>query len=147
MTQIISDSNPEAVLRQFDALDRLVRSANGQIHTKIAAEVAKSIVVQSTSRGFGLDGDVARQFAQGICQAVVENGFFAKAGTRLVEEGRFSNLQQFREWQAGVERIMGPSIAKIADQLMEKPDAKALRTPNRMSKRKTTSEILVENLL
>ena len=147
MTQIISDSNPEAVLRQFDALDRLVRLQNGQIHTKIAAEVAKSITVQSTSRGFGLDGDIARQFAQGICQAVVENGFFAKAGSRLVEEGRFSNLQQFREWQGGVERTMGPSIAKIADQLMEKPDAKALRAPNRMSKKKTTSEILVENLL
>ena len=147
MMQIIGDSNPGAVLRKFEALDRLVRLQCGDLHTKIAAGVAKSIVVQSPSRGFGLDGEAARQFTRGICQAVVENGFFSKAGTHLVEEGKFSNLRQFREWQGGVERTMGPSIGKIADQLMEKPDASALRAPNRMSKNKTTSEILVQNLL
>ena len=147
MMQIIGDSNPDSVLRRFEALDRIVRLQNGELHTKIAAEVAKSILVQSPSRGFGLDGEAARQFTRGFCQAVVENGFFSKAGTHLVEEGRFSNLQQFREWQAGVERTMGPSIGKIADQLMDKPDARAVRAPNRTSKKKTTSEILGENLL
>lgn len=147
MMQIVTGSNPESLLHQFGAIDRLVREQNGHIHTKVAAEVAKSIAVQSPSIGFGLNGDVPRQFAQRVCQAIVENGFFAKAGTNLIEESRSSNLQDFREWQGRVERAMAPSIEKIADRLIERPDANGLRAPKRISKKKTTSEILRENLL
>ena len=147
MMQIVTGSNPESLLHQFGAIDRLVREQNGHIHTKVAAEVAKSFAVQSPSMGTGLGGDVPRQFAQGVCEAIMENGFFAKAGTQLIAEGKFSNLQEFREWQGRVERTMSPSIAKVADQLIQRPNAKGIRAPNRMSKKKATSEILRENLL
>ena len=147
MTQIVADSNPQSLLNRFRALDRIVREHNGHIHIRIAAEVAKSFAVQSPSMGTGLGGDVPRQFAQGVCEAIMENGFFAKAGTQLIAEGKFSNLQEFREWQGRVERTMSPSIAKVADQLIQRPNANGLRAPNRMSKKKATSEILGENLL
>ena len=147
MTPMVADSNPQSLLNRFRALDRIVREHNGHIHIRIAAEVAKSFAVQSPSMGTGLDGDVPRQFAQRVCEAIMENGFFAKAGTQLVAEGKFSSLQEFRKWQGRIERTMSPSIAKVADRLIERPDANGLRAPKRISKKKTTSEILRENLL
>ena len=147
ITQIIVDSSPEVLLDSFSALDRIVREQKGHIYTKVAAEIAKSIAFQSPSLGTGLDGQVFRHLAERACEAIVENGFFAKAGTRLVEEGRFANHQEFNEWKGRVERVIAPSIAKIADSLSRNPDAKSLRAPNRISKKRSTSEILRENLL
>ena len=147
MTQLITDCGPETLLASYEALDRIVREHNGHRHTKIGADVAKSFIVQSLSGTAGMDWDVSSQFAERVCDAIVDNGFFAKAGTRLVEEGRFSNLQEFREWKVRIERRIEPSVAKIAEQLVQRPDAKGLRAPNRMSKKKTTSELLEENLL
>ena len=147
LTQIIVDSSPEVLLESFSALDRAVREHKGHIYIKVAAEVAKSIAFQSPSVGTGLDGQIFRHLAERVCEAIVENGFFAKAGTRLIEEGRFANHHEFDEWKGMVERIIAPSIAKVADSLARKPDAKSLRTPNRISKKKSTSEILRENLL
>ena len=43
--------------------------------------------------------------------------------------------------------MIEPSVAKIAEQLVQRPDAKGLRASKRMSKKKTTSELLGENLL
>lgn len=147
MTQITVDSSPEVLLDSFSALDRVVREHKGHIYIKVAAEIAKSIAFQSPSLGTGLDGQVFRHLAERVCEAIVENGFFAKAGTRLVEEGRFANHQEFSEWRGMVERIIAPSIGKIADSLARNPDAKSLRAPNRISKKRSTSEILRENLL
>ena len=97
MTQLITDCGPETLLASYEALDRIVREHSGNRHSKIGADVAKSFIVQSLSGTAGMDGDVSSQFAERVCDAIVDNGFFAKAGTRLVEEGRFSNLQEFRE--------------------------------------------------
>ena len=104
-------------------------------------------MVQTLSGAAGIGGDLSNQFAERVCDAVIDNGFFAKAGTSLVEEGRFSNLQEFREWQGKIEGMIEPSVVKIAEQLVQRPDAKGLRAPNRMSRKKTTSELLGENLL
>ena len=147
MTQTVADCVPATLLESYEALDRLVREHNGHRHAKIAADVAKSLIVQSLSGTAGLDGGISSQFAERVCEAIIDNGFFAKAGTRLVEEGRFSNLQEFREWQGKIEGMIEPSVAKIAEQLVQNPDAKGLRAPNRMSKKKTTGELLGENLL
>ena len=147
MTQTIADCVPEEILASYEALDRLVREHNGHRHAKIAADIAKSLIVQSLSGIVGTDGDISNQFADRVSEAIIDNGFFAKAGTSLVEEGRFSNLQEFREWQGKIEEMIEPSLAKIAEQLVQRPDAKGLRAPNRMSKKKTTNELLGENLL
>ena len=147
MTQLIIDSDQEALLDSYEALDEIVRQHNGHRHTKIAAEVAKSFIVQSLSETVGLDGDISIQFAERVCDAIVDSGFFAKAGTRLVEEGRFSNLQEFREWQGKIERLIGPSVAKIAEQLVQRPDGEGLRAPPGLTRKKTTGELLEENLL
>lgn len=147
MTRLIADCSPATLLDSYEDLDRIVREHNGHRHAKIAADVAKSLIVQSLSGTTGMDGDVSSQFAERVCDAVIDNGLFAKAGTRLVEEGRFSNLQEFREWQGKIERMIEPSVAKIAGNLVQRPDAKRLRAPNRMAKKKTTSDLLGENLL
>ena len=97
MTQLIADCSSATLLDSYEALDRHVREYDGHRHAKIAADVAKSLIVQSLSGTAGMGGDVSTQFAERVCDAIVDNGFFAKAGARLVEEGRFSNLQEFRE--------------------------------------------------
>lgn len=147
MTQMIADCRPATLLESYGALDRLVREYDGHRHAKIAADVAKSLIVQSLSGTAGVGGDISTQFAARVCDAVMDNGFFARAGTSLVEEGRFSSAQEFREWQGKIEGMIEPSVAKVAKQLVQRPDAKGLRAPNRMSKKKTTSELLGENLL
>ena len=124
MTQTITDCVPEEILASYEALDRLVREHNGHRHAKIAADVAKSLIVQSLSGTAGMDGDISNQFAERVCEAIIDNGLFAKAGTRLVEEGRFSNLQEFREWQGKIERMIEPSVAKIAGNLVQKTGRK-----------------------
>ena len=147
MTQLITDCGQETLLGSYEALDEIVRDHDGHRYTKIAADVAKSLMVQSISGTAGLDGDVSRRFAENVCNAIVNNSFFAKAGTPLISEGGFSSFQEFREWQGKVERIMEPSIAKFAGKLVQRPDAKSLRAPNRIAKKKTTGELLGENLL
>ena len=147
MTQLIASCVPETLLDSYETLDRIVCEHTGHRHTKVAADVAKSLMVQSLSGTSGPDGDISRKFAERVCEAIVNNGFFAKAGAPLISEGRFSSLQEFREWQGTMERMVKPSVAKIANQLIQKPDANGLRAPNRISKKKTTSELLEENLL
>ena len=49
MTQLITDCGQETLLGSYEALDRIVRENNGHIHTKIAADVAKSLMIQSLS--------------------------------------------------------------------------------------------------
>ncbi len=147
MAQLIAGCNPKTLLNSYEALDRIVREHNGHRHAKIAADVAKSLIVQSPSGTASLNGEVSDKFAERVCDATLDSNFFAKAGTNLVEEGVFSNLHEFREWQEKIERLMEPSIAKIADHLVQTPDAKGLRAPNRISTKKPTGELLEENLL
>ena len=48
MAQLIADCSPATLLDSYEALDRIVRYHNGHMHTKIAADVAKSLMVQVT---------------------------------------------------------------------------------------------------
>ena len=81
MTQLIIYSSQETLLDSYEALDELVREHNGHRHTKIAADVAKSLVIQSLSGTAGLDEDISSQFGKRVCDAIIDNGFFAKAST------------------------------------------------------------------
>lgn len=144
---IIENSSPATFLDCFDALERIVRAESGHRHVKIAAEVGKALLVQMPAHPPKAATDISAQFTEEVCRAIIENRFFGKAGVPLRVEGKFSNYNESRQWQERLEQLMQPDLKKIADRLILQPDADGLRAPPRRGLKKTTSELLNENLL
>lgn len=142
-------ANEEAValIDTFNKLDRIVRDKNGHIHTKIAVDSAKSIIIQyGNSDGGQVFWPSNGQFGEKVCTDLVEHYYFANARLYLVTEGKFENPEQAELWANDVRDSMQPNLAKIANQLLTDPGAKGMRAPNRTVKRKSTSDLLEENL-
>ena len=130
----------EALIRAFTALERIVLDHPSHTHTKIASDVAKSIIVHTG------EGPIALRFAERICNAILECRFFANARQNLVAQGKLANYEKARQWQSTVEQIMQPGATGIAEQIAQNPDAKGLRAPNRIVKKEPTSDLLHEDL-
>ena len=147
MVTIIENSNPAALMECFDAFDQIVRDENGHRHAKIAADVGKSLLTQLSLDPAQLTTDIPELFVERVCGAIVENRFFGKAEVPLVAGGKFSSYNEFRHWQEQLEQLIEPNLKRIADKLLRNPDADGLRAPPRMAQKKSTSELLRENLL
>ena len=145
MAGIVAAGDGVSILEQFNALDDIVRDRG---HSKVAAEVAKSFLVQQdASAGAPSYEDAVRQLNSGVCVALVGHYFFANARQHLVAEGKIVDHGEAREWQAQIERVIQPPIEKIATQLVQRPDAKGLRAPRSMVRKKSTNSLLEEELL
>ena len=148
MADILAPGRDLDLMAAFGALDGLAEGEEGHRHTKIAAEVAKSLIVQSEAAGWMVEAsEVRSRFAEASCSALVERNFFAKARQPLLAEGRFGSLEDSARWQGAVEEILRPQLARIAARLVEKPDASGLRAPNRLTRKERTGDLLAENLL
>ena len=131
----------------FGAIDDIVKEQEGHPNTKIAAGVAKSMMVQQPD-GSALDeAETRKALLEKTCLAIIENKLLSKAEYPLVSEGRFESVEDFRNWQDRQEQAIQGNIEKIVDQLIASPDAKKLRAPRRKSPRKSTSALLEDNLL
>lgn len=128
----------------FDTLDRIVRDQEGYRHTKIAAESAKSMLIQQGDQGFR---PMKSEFAEKTCVDIVEHYYFGTARQNLVAEGKLENHEKARQWQHSVEEAMRPGIRQMAERLMKDPSAKTLRAPNRTDKPHSTSDLLEEVLV
>ena len=133
-----------SVLDSFCALENIVRDRDGHRHTKIAANVAKSLLV---SKGTLESQDVDKRFAQALCSALVRHYFFARVCPKLTATKRFSSPGEFHKWQIGIEQSIQSRIDKVATQLVQSPDATNLRAPGRTAKRASTSQLLDEVLV
>ena len=73
------------LIEAFSGLDQIVRERDGHRHTKVAAEVAKSLLVQKDALG-SVDGirPMATHLAEDTCTALVEHYFFATTRENLV---------------------------------------------------------------
>lgn len=155
MAGIVAAGDGVSILEQFNALDDIVRDrvhrhsiVRDRGHSKVAAEVAKSFLVQQdASAGAPSYEDAVRQLNSGVCVALVGHYFFANARQHLVAEGKIVDHGEAREWQAQIERVIQPPIEKIATQLVQRPDAKGLRAPRSMVRKKSTNSLLEEELL
>ena len=148
MARILAERRGRDLLAAFGALDGLVEGEDGHRHTKIAAEVAKSLIVQWEAAGWNVEGsEIPARFAEASCSALVERYYFAKARQPLLAEGRFDSLEDGARWQGQVEEMLRPQLSRIAAQLVEKPDASGLRAPNRLTRKERTGDLLAENLL
>lgn len=132
----------------FNALDRIVRDLDGHRNTKVAADVAKSLLVQQGNdvNGHGIR-PLTTQFAENICMALVEHLFFATARQNLVAEGKLANHELAWQWQLSLQEAMQPVIRQMAERLVKDPTCKSLRAPNRTVKPLSTSDLLRETLV
>ena len=130
----------EALIRAFAALERIVQDHPDHTHTKIASDVAKSMIVHIG------EGPIALHFVERICNSILEHRFFANARQNLVAQDKLANYVEAQQWQSRVEQIMQPAITAIAEQISQNPDAKGLRAPNRIVKKESTSDLLHEDL-
>ena len=147
LTEVICGSMPEDLAKSFGAIDDIVRELGGHQYTKIAADVAKSMIVQQPDGSALGEADTRKTLVEKTCYAIIGNAFFSRAEFPLVSEGRFASVGDFRAWQGQQEQAMQANTEKIADQLIARPDAKGLKAPKRMSPKKSTSALLGENLL
>ena len=148
MAHILTQGSGLDLMAAFGALDDLVERENGHRYTKIAAEVAKSLRVQSEAAGWNVEtSEIPGQFAEASCSALVERQFFAKARQPLLAEGRFDSYEQMTDWQSRLEERLRPQVSKIAVKLGKNPDGSGLRAPNRLTKKERTGDLLEENLL
>ena len=148
MVDVLTQGRSLDLMAAFGALDDLTARENGHDHTKIAAEVAKSLIVQWEAAGRNLEAsEIPGQFAEASCFALVERYYFAKVRQPLLAEGIFDSYEDMAGWQSRAEEILRPQLFKIAAKLAQKPDGKGLRTPNRLAKKERTGDLLAENLL
>ena len=148
MAHILAEGRGRDLMAAFGALDDLREREDGHSHTKIAAEVAKSLRVLWEATDWNVEAsEIPARFAEALCSALVEREFLAKARQQLLAEGSFDSYQQVADWQSLVEEILRPQVSRIADQLLQKPDGKGLRAPNRLTRKERTVDLLAENLL
>ena len=148
IARIVAQGRDVDVLSAFGALDDFVEQQDGHRHTKIAAEVAKSLIVQWESAGWNVESsEVPGQLAEASCSALIEHYYFAKARQPLLAEGRFANYEESTGWQGQVEDLLRPQLSKISAKLERKPDGSGLRAPNRLIKRECTRDLLAENIV
>ena len=148
MAAIVEASNGASLLERFSALDAIVRAQGGNRHSKIAADVANSLLVQQeVAIGGSVPDGVARRFGEDVCAALVEHYFFANARQHLIAQGKIADHQEARQWQGEVERAIQPAIEKVAHQLVQNPDANNLRAPRGALKKESTSTLLEEELI
>ena len=147
MVDVISEHESPSLLDSFDSLDDIVRRRDGNLHSKVAAEVAKSVLVQKPDEPAAENGTLAESFAENVCAGLLEHCLFSKAEKHLIDEGRFSSRDEFRSYRERLTQQMMPGIRNIAEQLVRNPDGKGLRAPNRKARRQSTGAILAEDLL
>lgn len=147
MAEIVESSNGISLLERFSALDAIARAQEGHRHTKVATDVAKSLVVQNgAASGGSIHDSLERRLVGDTCAALVSHYFFERAQQQLIAGGRFADTEDARRWQVRVEQIMEPAIAKIAERLVRRPDAEGLRAPKRNVPMESTHNLLYENL-
>ena len=148
IADIVEPSNGTSLLERFNALDAIVRAQDGHPHTRIAADVAKSFLVQQgAANGGSVASKAASRFGEEVCAALVSHYFFGNARQHLVTQNRLANHEEARRWQGEVERAIQPDIEKVARQLVQDPGANHLRAPKGMVRKESTRTLLEEELV
>ena len=148
MVAMVAVMDGGSILEQFGVVDGIVRNFSGHRHSKVAADVVKSFLVQQDlSTGVSAYEDTVRQLSADVCIALVEHYFYANARQHLIAEGKIADPGEARYWQDQMEQLTQPAIEKIADQLIRTPHAKGLRAPRRTARKDSISSLLEEELL
>ena len=138
------DASPLVV---HGALDSIVREHGGDRHTRIAADVAKSsFMLSELDVGATAPGDVAERIAVRTCSALVDHYFFGRTRERFITEGRLRDHAEAQGWRSQTIEAIRPRLEKLARQILQSPDGSGLRAPNREAPKKSTGDLLREEL-
>lgn len=147
IARIVAQGRELGVLAAFGALDDLGELQGGHRHTKIAAEVAKTLIVQWDARGWNVEAaEIPTHLAEASCSALIERYYFAKARQPLLAEGKFGSYDEGARWQGQIEQVLRPQLSKLAAKLEKTPDGTGLRAPSRLTKRERTKDLLAESI-
>lgn len=147
MVRVVALPLEHALSERFKALEEVAQYHEGHRHTKIAAEVAKTILVQLSYGGGTLQPmNLDLRFAEDSCYALIKHYFFDKVSRRLVAAGNFTNHEEFHKWQIKLEKSLQPRIEKIATQLIRNVPANKIRAPRRVVRKMSTTDLLAEDL-
>jgi len=132
----------------FSAIEETPRLRDGHRHTEVAAQAAKSILVQQAA-GSGLHSDhsLAKELAIRTCHGLLDHYYFANARSNLIAEGVHADHAAARRWQSRVEGLLDDRIEKVAGMLVGNPQAVGLRAPRRTVPQLSTEELLNDNLM
>ena len=131
----------------FAAVDAVVQAHRGELHTRIAGDVAKSMLAGTAENGAGADDVTVDDLIVQTCWSIFDCSYFAKARINLIEEGVFTDLGDALRQELEVKDRLKSRVGKVAAQLAEQPDARGLRTPNRTVPQQSTEELLDDDLL
>ena len=147
IARIATQGRELGVLSAFGALDDLAELQGGHRHTKIAAEVAKTVIVQWEAGGWNVEkADIPARLAEASCSALIEHYYFAKARQPLLAEGKFGSYDESARWQGRIEQVLSPQLSKLAAKLEKTPDGTGLRAPSRLTKKERTRDLLAESI-
>ena len=148
IVRILTTARELGVLPAFSALDDFAELENGHRHTRIAAEVAKSLIVQLEATGWSVEAaDIPVSLAEASSLDLIEHYYFGNARRRLMAEGKFANYEEVTKWQGQLEELLRPQVSRIAERLARNPGGIGLRAPKRLTKKERTSDLLDENIL
>ena len=144
---VVERQHGSSPIEVYEALDKIVREHGGHPHTRIAADVAKSsFVLSALDGGVTTRGDLAQRIAVRACTGLVDHYFFGRTRERLIAEARLRDHAEAQEWRRQTIEAIRPRLEKVAHQLLQSPDATGLRTPNRETPKKSTGDLLHEEL-
>ena len=147
ITAVVARQHQTSPMAVYEALDGIARHHVGHRHTRVAAEVAKSsFVLSGLDSGATAPGDMAQRVATRVCIALVDHYFFGRTREHLITEGRLRDHADAQGWRSQTIEAIRPRLEKVARQLLQSPDASGLRAPNRDTPRKSTSDLLREEL-
>jgi hypothetical protein len=127
----------------FARLDELVAAADGHKHTRLAADVARSAVVELIREGPGgsYESMCPTQVAESVCWRILDHYHFDAQRPLLIGE-RFANYEEARAWQREVSQIIAPHVATIAQGLARDPTGQHVRKPRWPQQVVSTAEAL-----
>ena len=147
IARIVTHGRELGLLAAFGALDDLAEVQDGHRHTRIAAEVGKTLIVQWEAGAWSVEAaEIPARLAEASCLALIDHYYFAKARQPLLAEGKFGSYDEGTRWQGQVEQVLRPQLSKLAAKLEKTPDGTGLRAPNRLTKKERTSDLLAESI-
>jgi hypothetical protein len=144
---LLSPVGGSTLTEGFEALRQIERAQGGHRATKVAARVARSILVQVCRQNslHVSEAQLGQMLSEQTCIELIDHHFFGRARAYLVGE-RFPTFREARAWEQAVKKTMNIGIQKLAARLWQDPSAARLRAPKRTVVRRSTRDLLNDPL-
>jgi len=133
-------SGQKSVRRALDDLQSLERAVGRSPNATLGVDASRRVLAELSFGGVA-PGDAQLALAERTCWGLLEHHFLDLAALNFVG-GRFANLSEARQWDAGCRAEFEHDVHRIAVAVARQPNAKKLRAPARRRPRQTTANLL-----